>query len=242
MLVLIGLGLGTVKDLTQHAIEAAKECDVLYLETYTSYVPSRQELAKVFGKDVQAVGREAVESGDILNYAVRNRAGLLVGGDPLTATTHTDLLLRAKEKGIKTSIVHNTSIYSAVAECGLQIYKFGRSATVVFWQENYKPTSFYDVVQNNKKQGLHTLLFLDIDREHRKFMSPNEAMSILTRCGLSENEKIVVCSRLGHEDSKIRYDAVEQLHDAEFGEAPHVIVVPGKLHDMEENFLKQFIF
>ena len=112
---------------------------------------------------------------------------------------------------------------------------------MVFWQENYKPTSFYDVIQDNKKQGLHTLLFLDIDRKHQKFMSPNESMNILTRCGMPENEKIVVCSRIGHKDAKIRYGTLAQLRDAEFGEAPHVIVVPGKLHDMEEKFLEQFI-
>ena len=49
----------------------------------------------------------------------------LVVGDPFGATTHSDLVLRAKEKGVKVSVVHNASIMSAVGCCGLQLYNFG---------------------------------------------------------------------------------------------------------------------
>jgi len=37
------------------------------------------------------------------------------------ATTHTDLLLRAKERGIGTKVIHNASIINAVGCCGLQV-------------------------------------------------------------------------------------------------------------------------
>ena len=34
------------------------------------------------------------------------------------ATTHADLWLRAKQKGVKAVVVHNASIMNAVAACG----------------------------------------------------------------------------------------------------------------------------
>lgn len=46
---------------------------------------------------------------------------LLVVGDPFGATTHSDLVLRANNCGIKVQVVHNTSILNAVGCCGLQL-------------------------------------------------------------------------------------------------------------------------
>jgi len=39
----------------------------------------------------------------------------------LRATTHADLLLRAKERGVATKVIHNASIMNAVGCCGLQV-------------------------------------------------------------------------------------------------------------------------
>ena len=44
-----------------------------------------------------------------------------VVGDPFGATTHTDLVLRAKEVGVPFQVVHNTSILNAIGCCGLQV-------------------------------------------------------------------------------------------------------------------------
>lgn len=46
-------------------------------------------------------------------------------GDPFGATTHTDLQLRAREKGIPVRVIHNASVMNAVGACGLQLYRFG---------------------------------------------------------------------------------------------------------------------
>lgn len=43
-----------------------------------------------------------------------------------SATTHSDLLLRAKEKGVTVKVVHNASILTAVGACGLHLYRFGQ--------------------------------------------------------------------------------------------------------------------
>lgn len=240
MLVLVGLGLWDEKDISLKGLEEAKACDILYLEGYTSklFGATKQELESLFGKEIQKVKRDFIESGDILNYAVRNKVALLIPGDPMVATTHSDLILRAKEKGINVKIIHNASIYSAIGETGLQIYKFGKSATIPFWEENFKPTSFYDVVKENQEKGLHTLLFLDIKAEEDKYMSPSKAMETLLECGMDEDVKIVVCSRLGSEENSIRYGAVKDLKNEDFGSPLHVLVVPGKLHEKEKEFLE----
>ena len=84
----------------------------------------------------------------------------------MVATTHNSLLQTAKEDGIKTKILHASSIFSAVCGAsGLQIYKFGKTATITFWRKNFEPDSFVDLIVNNQKIGAHTLCLLDIDKE-----------------------------------------------------------------------------
>jgi diphthine methyl ester synthase len=67
--------------------------------------------------------RDLVEQGaaDILKDAAVKDVALLVVGDPFGATTHTDIIIRAQELGIKYQIVHNASIMNAVGCCGLQV-------------------------------------------------------------------------------------------------------------------------
>ena len=40
------------------------------------------------------------------------------------ATTHTDLIIRAKERGIQYKVIHNASILNAAGCCGLQVKTF----------------------------------------------------------------------------------------------------------------------
>lgn len=69
--------------------------------------------------------RDLVEQGsdDILKNADVEDVALLVVGDPFSATTHTDLFLRAKTSGIPCQVIHNASILNAVGCCGLQVIK-----------------------------------------------------------------------------------------------------------------------
>lgn len=57
----------------------------------------------------------------ILKDADVEDVALLVVGDPFAATTHTDLILRARNKNIQTKIIHNASIFNAVGCTGLQV-------------------------------------------------------------------------------------------------------------------------
>jgi hypothetical protein len=70
------------------------------------------------------------EQETFLEKARKNDIALFVPGDPLIATTHIDLVFEAKRRKIPVKIIHNASIFSAIGEAGLQIYKFGKTATV----------------------------------------------------------------------------------------------------------------
>lgn len=85
-------------------------------------------------------------------------------GDPFGATTHTDLVLRAKQKGIRVEVVHNASILNAVGCCGLQLYNFGETVSIPYWTETWRPDSFFDKIIANLEHNLHTLCLLGIIR------------------------------------------------------------------------------
>ena len=80
----------------------------------------------------------------------------------LRATTHSDILLRARALKIPTCVIHNASIMNAVGACGLQLYNFGQTVSLVFFTETWKPDSFYYRVRENLSLGMHTLILLDI--------------------------------------------------------------------------------
>lgn len=67
--------------------------------------------------------RELVEQNadEILNDAKEFDIVLLVIGDPFSATTHVDILLRAHDLNIETKVIHNASIMNAIGCCGLQV-------------------------------------------------------------------------------------------------------------------------
>lgn len=240
MLFLVGLGL--YDDMTREGLRIAGQCRSVYLETYTSLVPPVSELEKLLGKKIIPLTRKQLEEEDFLIEASRHDdITLLVGGDPLVATTHAELLSRAHRAGLGFRIIHNASIYTAVAECGLQVYRFGKSSSIAFPQENFAPTSFYDAVRENLVRDLHTLLFLDVASEEERFMNPHPASEILAGVGYSGD--IVVCSRLGREDARIVYcslkEAIVQSEES-WGAPPHALVVPARLHFMEEEVLACF--
>jgi len=165
MLYLIGLGLGDAKDITVKGLEAVRSASHVFLEAYTSILTTgKEELESFYGREVLLADRTVVEqeSDIILEHALEKDVVFLVVGDPFGATTHTDLVIRAKEKGISYKVIHNASILNAAGCCGLQLYNFGETVSIVLWNENWKPDSFYDKIISNKKNGLHSLCLLDI--------------------------------------------------------------------------------
>ena len=166
MLYLVGLGLGDAKDISVKGLEIVKKVGKVYLENYTSILCCGQrELEEFYGRQVVVTDREMMEEGcdEILDGAAEEAgAAVLVVGDPLNATTHTDLLLRAAGRKIPYQIIHNASILNAVACCGLQIYNFGETVSIPFWTDTWKPESYFDKILRNRQNGNHTLCLLDI--------------------------------------------------------------------------------
>jgi len=165
MLYLIGLGLGDAKDITVKGLEVVKTAHKVFLEAYTSILTiGKEELEEFYGREVILADRTAVEqeSDEILDAALEHDVAFLVVGDPFGATTHTDLIIRAKEKGIPYRVIHNASILNAAGCSGLQLYNFGETVSIVMWRDNWEPESFYDKIISNRKSGLHTLCLLDI--------------------------------------------------------------------------------
>ncbi|KAJ3341305.1 hypothetical protein HDU93_005275 [Gonapodya sp. JEL0774] len=104
VLYLVGLGLADEKDISIKGLEAVKSSERVYLEAYTSLLlVGTGKLEEFYGKKLIVADREMVESeaDSILKDADVVNVSFLVVGDPYGATTHTDLVLRAKERGIQ---------------------------------------------------------------------------------------------------------------------------------------------
>ncbi len=77
-----------------------------------------------------------------------------------SATTHTDMVLRARGMGIPVHIVHNASVMTAVAACGVNLYNYGQTVSIPFFTDTWKPDSFYGKLAYNIRGGMHTLCLL----------------------------------------------------------------------------------
>ncbi len=246
------MGLHDEFDLSLRALEILKNSDEVFLESYTNFLNvSPEKLKKITGKKAIILNRSDVEEHpekNVLKNSKTKNVSLLVSGDPMVATTHLDLVLRAKKSGIPVKIIHSSSISSAIAETGLQLYKFGRTTSLVFPERSYFPKTPYDVLKENKKSGLHTLLLLDVKSDQKKFMSVSEAIEVLLKIEEEKKEKIftkktrcVGVARLGSDGQIIKYGSAEELQKTNFGKPPHVLVVPGKMHFMEEEALERYL-
>ena len=242
MLYLIGLGIGDEKDISLRGIEVCKKAEKVFLELYTC--PLKIDISylnKIIEKKITVLDRKGVEeSGKIIKSAIEKDTVLLVGGDPLSATTHAEIILEARKRGVKVEIVHSSSVFTAVAETGLSLYKFGKVVSLPRPQDNYFPTSPYENISDNLSNGMHSLVLLDIG------MDAGEGMSILLDLEkkvkgriFSFETKIAVCAHLG-KGSLIRYGMIKDLQKADFGEHPHCIIVHAKLNFSEEEFLESF--
>ncbi|RMF56076.1 diphthine synthase [Candidatus Woesearchaeota archaeon] len=249
-LYLIGIGLNDEQDISLKGLEAVRKCDSVYLENYTSLLQCPVErLEKLYGKKIILADRELVEKKaeeTILKGAKDKDVALLIIGDVFSATTHTDIFLRAKKLDIPVNVIHNASVLTAVGETGLELYKFGKTTSIPFKEKGFEPETYYDVLLENQHLGLHTLFLLDLRPAEKKFMTIKEAIQNLLDIEDKRKEKILTektlcvgCARLGNKNQKIIYGSAEELMKLDFGKAPHCLIVPGKLHFMEEEILKR---
>jgi diphthine synthase len=138
-----------------------------------------------YGKEVVVADRDMVEmdSDEILRDADKVDVAFLVVGDPFgcvipparsdsnlqltdpgvrSATTHSDLLLRADALSIPYTVIHNASVMNAVGALGLALYNYGQTVSIPFFTDSWRPDSWLERVRENLRLGLHTLCLLDI--------------------------------------------------------------------------------
>jgi len=248
--VFIGLGLYSERDMSLQGVNEAKAAETVFAELYTSLMPGLDpaKLEKLVEKRISLVSRRDLEDDcgkKILKAAEKGKTVLLVPGDPLIATTHVDLRIRAERQGIKTRVVHGASIVSAVMGLsGLQNYKYGRSVTIPFSEQGVIAETPYNVIGENKKHGLHTLCFLDIKAEEKRYMTVKEGLQALLSVEKQRRKRVVTSdtvaigiARAGSNKPVVKANIVDELLRFDFGAPPHSLVFPGRLHFMEAEAL-----
>ncbi|KAI0593611.1 tetrapyrrole methylase [Biscogniauxia sp. FL1348] len=268
MLYLVGLGLSDETDITVRGLEVVKKASRVYLEAYTSILLVDQSvLESYYGRPVVVADREMVESNsdEILRDAQTEDVAFLVVGDPFGATTHTDLVLRARELGIPVQTVPNASIMSGIGATGLQLYNFGQTVSMVFFLDNWRPSSFYDRIKENRSIGLHTLVLLDIKVKEqslenmargRRIYEPPRYMTV-GQCAqqmleveeerkegvYSPDSLAIGAARVGSKSEKFVAGTLKQLCTADdiLGGPLHSLVLLGsRAHELERDYAREF--
>ncbi|CEJ84217.1 Putative Diphthine synthase [[Torrubiella] hemipterigena] len=268
MLFLVGLGLSDETDITVKGLEIVKKASRVYLEAYTSILLVDQAvLEKYYGRSITVADREMVESNseEILRNAQTEDVAFLVVGDPFGATTHTDLVLRARELGIPVQTVPNASILSGIGACGLQLYSFGQTVSMVFFTDNWRPASFYDRIKENRDIGLHTLVLVDIKvkepnmesmargrivYEPPRYMTVGQCAQQMIEVENDRQEKVytkdslaIGAARVGGLTEKFVAGTLEELCSADDALGPplHSLVLLGRrTHELEMDYVRQF--
>ena len=248
MLYFIGLGLYDAGDISMKGAEALKNVDAIYAEFYTArlFGTNISALEEMLGIEITILKREQVEEENIpLKEAENKDVAFVSAGVPLIATTHSDLMIEARKKGIETRVIHSSSILSAAPGiAGLQAYKFGKVTTIPFPEENYFPHSPYLAVKENMESKLHTLVLLDIRAHENRYMTANQGLEYLMRVESERGENLisgdtlaVVIARAGADKPVVRADKIEKLLHEDFGGPLHCLMIPSDLHFMEAEAL-----
>ncbi|ELZ03102.1 diphthine synthase [Natrialba asiatica] len=262
MLTFIGLGLYDERSITVEGRDALRDADRVYAEFYTSKllgttVPSLEAAHDI---DIEVRDRAGVEQHpeDILGTAESEDVAFLTAGDTMISTTHVDLRLRAHDRGIETRVIHGVTAQTATSSLtGLQNYRFGPATTLPFPYAHGAdglPASVTETIDENRADGLHTVVYLDIkvghsptsnqnpqdsddkaDRDDEEFMTADVGADLLA-AAYPELVGVVV-ARAGSPDPLVEAGTMSELADREFGEPLHLLVIPGECHLLEADAL-----
>ncbi|KAK9422572.1 putative diphthine methyl ester synthase [Seiridium unicorne] len=268
MLYLVGLGLGDETDITVKGLEVVKKAERVYLEAYTSILlVDHTVLESYYGRSIIVADREMVESNsdEILRDAANVDVAFCVVGDPFGATTHTDLILRARELGIPVRTIPNASIMSGIGATGLQLYNFGQTVSMVFFTDNWRPSSFYDRIKENRDMGLHTLVLLDIKVKEQslenmargrliyeppRFMTVSQCAQQMLEIEEERKEGVygpdslaIGAARVGGKNETFVAGTLKELCDSDEALGPplHSLVLLGRrAHELERDYAREF--
>lgn len=249
MLYLIGAGLSN-EEFPVGAIKACKDSDV-YFEKYTSYLSDDrlEGISNILGKSLKELERSDLEENVsvILKKSQKENTAIIIGGDPLTATTHKILFITAKRLGAGIKIIHASSILSAlIGESGLDFYRFGSICTISRWSEHYKPVSFYESVKKNNENNLHSIILLDYKPEINSSMDLANALKIIREAEIkykggvfANGAKLIVMHRLGLDGTKRIITTIGNAKRIDLKQAgPTVLILPAKLSDVEKETIE----
>jgi len=236
MLYLIGLGLNE-NGISLEGKDAVNKCDKIYLECYTIDFPYKiEKLEKVLGKKIEKLLRGDVESNRLVKESKKEDVALLIYGSPLFATTHMTLLLDCKNEKVKTKIIYSASVFDAISETGLQLYKFGKISSMPRWQRNFEPDSFLEFALQNSSIKAHSLILVDIGLN---FDSALEELELASKRRKFKLDKVIVCSNLGTSKSEIFYGKIEDLKKKKVV-SPYCLIIPGEMHFVEKESIERF--
>ncbi|OIB56035.1 diphthine synthase [Natrialba sp. SSL1] len=248
MLTFIGLGLYDDRSITVEGREALRSADRVYAEFYTSKLigATVEELESAHDIEIEVRDRAGVEQHpeEMLDAAENEDVAFLTAGDTMISTTHVDLRLRAHERGIDTHVIHGVTAQTATSSLtGLQNYRFGKATTLPFPYAHGAdglPASVTDTIDENRADGLHTVVYLDIKVGHER-TDEDEYMTADVGADLLAEEYPdlvgVVVARAGSPEPLVEAGTMSELADREFGEPLHLLVVPGDCHLLEADAL-----
>merc|ERR1719154_270330 len=170
--------------------------------------------------------------------------------------------MRAGEKGLGVTVLNNASVLSAVACLGLKVERFGEVVSICFWEEGWRPESFYDKIAANLRRGMHTLCLLDIKVKEQtveniirgrpiyeppRFMRTHQAAGQLLQITgqrtddsavvIPSDTRCVACVRLGTEQQLVHGATLQELGSADLGAPLHSLVVCAPLTPLEDSQL-----
>ncbi len=247
MLYLAGIGLNK-NDIPNGTIELCRHCEV-FIDLYTTYIDEERlrYLESSMGKRPVGLTRAAMEeeAGVIIESARKKNVVILVGGDPLVATTHKILLIEAKKRGVEVRIRHAASILPVImGESGLDFYRFGQVCTIPRWQKHYTPVSFYETIYRNHSNRLHSVVLLDYDATKNSSLELHEAIKILEEAEkvykrgiIDDNTMIFVMHKMSLPEEQKVLMSVKTAKRLRYANGPTAILIPAQLTDIEKEVL-----
>ncbi len=251
-------GFGTsIEYVSRKLLEVLASADKVYIDSYTGIAP---------GLDPDTVSRLAPraevvtadrrlleqEQGRIIEEAREREVVVLAPGDPMLATTHVTLRIEAARRGVRVELIHGLSgLQAVISLTGLQVYRFGRTVTLVY-PDAFKPYSTVEYIWENLERGLHTLVLLDLRLDEGKAMTIPEAVELLL--GLEEelsreegveprirSRVLVGVARAGTSEAVCVAGSPSVVANAEYPPPPHSLIVTApRLHPVEEEALEAF--
>lgn len=241
-------GLGIYQSISDELADRLAGSDV-FVERYTSRITDNQisEIERKLGKKVREADRGMLEekAGDFIRNARDSNVALLVGGDPLIATTHKILYLEAVRTGTAIEVVHASSVFTAaIGESGLDFYRFGQVCTIADWKEGYRPISFYDKLSINFDNRMHTLILLDYDAQFQRSISHKKAIDIMSaaeaensRGILAESRELVMMADIGSDNMKVIYKSMRELREIDIDFGMCCFILHSELSEIEKETL-----